>query len=268
MVRNLLLVASMLLSLLGAASCDGSQPVPEPEQSLGNPASVYCEEQGGTLEFRQDATGGTAGICLFSDGSECDEWAYYRNECNRGDSLAAPEPTASPAIAALEATATPETAEGSSAATLELASDGCRVYRNTELGFSFHYPADTAIGASDNPLRSITVGPETPGESWPAFSISHPADRAEYRPPEGADLQSWLADHNLVGEVRMPDVQIAGTTAIRYRHERSPQSYADDRYYLAHDGQLYMILIGHVDDREEWDVYDHFLASFQFDAQS
>jgi hypothetical protein len=66
----------------------------------------------------------------------------------------------------------------------------------------------------------------------------------------------------------MPDVQIAGTAAIRVRHERSPQSYADDRFFFAHDGQLYQVLIGHTDDREDWDMYNHLLASFQFDAQS
>jgi putative hemolysin len=48
---------------------------------MANPASVYCEEQGGTLEMRQDADGGTYGVCIFADGSECEEWAYFRGEC-------------------------------------------------------------------------------------------------------------------------------------------------------------------------------------------
>ena len=39
------------------------------------------------LEFRQDESGGVAGICTFPDGSECDEWAYFRKECQPGDSL-------------------------------------------------------------------------------------------------------------------------------------------------------------------------------------
>jgi hypothetical protein len=62
-----------------------------------------------------------------------------------------------------------------------------------------------------------------------------------------------------------PEVQIAGTTAIHLRHDRSPQSYAFDRYYFARAGQLYMILIGHTGDKEDWTLYDHFLQSFQFD---
>ena len=63
----------------------------------------------------------------------------------------------------------------------------------------------------------------------------------------------------------MPDAQIAGSTAIHLRHDRSPQSYADDRYYFSHNEQLYIITIGHVEDKEDWTVYNQFLASFHFD---
>jgi putative hemolysin len=52
--------------------------------NLANPASVYCVDQGGTLEIRKDETGNEAGFCLFPDGSECDEWAFYRGECQPG----------------------------------------------------------------------------------------------------------------------------------------------------------------------------------------
>ncbi len=59
------------------------QPAPEQpagNAGLANPASVYCEEQGGTLDIRNEA-GGQTGYCVFPDGSECEEWAYYRGEC-------------------------------------------------------------------------------------------------------------------------------------------------------------------------------------------
>jgi putative hemolysin len=52
--------------------------------SLANPASVYCEEQGGRLEMRSDADGNQHGVCLFEDGSECEEWAFFREECAPG----------------------------------------------------------------------------------------------------------------------------------------------------------------------------------------
>jgi hypothetical protein len=101
-------------------------------------------------------------------------------------------------------------------------------------------------------------------ETW---GISHPSDREEYRPPEGVDLFQWLTDHYLAGEKRMPDTQIAGTLAIHFRHERSPQSPADDRYYFARGGQLYMILIGH-GETEDWDLNNRFLQSIQFDGNT
>lgn len=50
------------------------------ETTLANPASVYCEQQGGTLEI-VDETGGQVGMCTLSDGTVCEEWAYMRGEC-------------------------------------------------------------------------------------------------------------------------------------------------------------------------------------------
>jgi putative hemolysin len=47
---------------------------------MANPASVFCEEQGYTLEIR-DEEGGQVGYCIFPNGAECEEWAFYRGEC-------------------------------------------------------------------------------------------------------------------------------------------------------------------------------------------
>lgn len=49
--------------------------------TLANPASVYCQENGGKLEIRKDSQGNETGFCLFVNGSECEEWAYFRKEC-------------------------------------------------------------------------------------------------------------------------------------------------------------------------------------------
>ena len=51
------------------------------EVGMPNPASVYCEAQGGTVDIRTDDGGGQVGVCVFTDGSECDEWAFFRGEC-------------------------------------------------------------------------------------------------------------------------------------------------------------------------------------------
>jgi putative hemolysin len=51
---------------------------------IANPASVFCEEQGGTVDIRNDAESeGQIGICVLPDGSECEEWAYFRGECTQ-----------------------------------------------------------------------------------------------------------------------------------------------------------------------------------------
>jgi len=48
---------------------------------IANPASVHCEKNGGKLEIRTADDGSEFGMCVFANGSECDEWAYYRGEC-------------------------------------------------------------------------------------------------------------------------------------------------------------------------------------------
>ncbi len=49
--------------------------------TLANPASVHCEEVGGTLEIKTDASGGQVGFCTLPDKSVCEEWTLLRNEC-------------------------------------------------------------------------------------------------------------------------------------------------------------------------------------------
>jgi len=48
---------------------------------IANPASVYCVQQGGKLEIRKDAEGGEYGICILTNGRECEEWKFFRKEC-------------------------------------------------------------------------------------------------------------------------------------------------------------------------------------------
>jgi putative hemolysin len=238
------LFASALL-ILCLAAC-GPEPGSSTAQAgLPNPASVFCEQHGGRLELRTDPTGAVSGACLFPAGSECDEWAYFRGECKPGDSLGAP---------------------GSPSPTAESAETGWKLYHNQAFGYSFEYPADAGIEFVDDAMKSISIiGPEENGERWPQLSISHPSDRSDYRPPQGVDLAQWLTEHSLFGDQRLPDVTIAGETAVHLRHERSPQAYAYDRYFFAHTGQLYMVLINHAGDKEDWELYKHFLESIQFD---
>jgi putative hemolysin len=74
-----LIVMSMFL--IGCAQLERESP----PHKIANPASVYCTEQGGTLKI-VDTPDGQVGICTLKDGTECEEWAYFRKEC--GDACA------------------------------------------------------------------------------------------------------------------------------------------------------------------------------------
>ena len=91
MKRKLFLILFMLIGVLLSASCSGEQISPTSQSDMPNPAAVYCEQQGYSLEIITAADGSQQGVCVFPDGSECDEWAYFRDECKPGDSLADPE---------------------------------------------------------------------------------------------------------------------------------------------------------------------------------
>jgi putative hemolysin len=82
-----ILTLSLSLILLTACSAPVNQQIATPVSTdipqaiVPNPASAYCLEQGYTSEIRTAAHGSQSGVCIFPDGSECDEWAYFRGEC-------------------------------------------------------------------------------------------------------------------------------------------------------------------------------------------
>jgi len=51
---------------------------------IANPASVYCVKQGFKSEILTNADGSQYGVCIFNDGSKCEEWAYYKGDCKLG----------------------------------------------------------------------------------------------------------------------------------------------------------------------------------------
>ncbi len=88
-MKKLICITAAFLILTGCAPAPTEQSYPEPapvstdtsQPNLPNPASAYCEQQGYRLEIRTATDGSQAGYCIFSDGNECDEWAYFRGEC-------------------------------------------------------------------------------------------------------------------------------------------------------------------------------------------
>ncbi|MCD6291411.1 MAG: DUF333 domain-containing protein [Anaerolineae bacterium] len=65
-------------------SPSATRPVPAQKVGMANPASKYCEEHDGKLEIRKDAQGNEYSVCVSPDNSECEEWAFYRGECQPG----------------------------------------------------------------------------------------------------------------------------------------------------------------------------------------
>lgn len=80
--RQLIVGAVFCLAALSACGSDSdtdSDTDSDPAPGLANPASVFCEEQGGSVEIETDDEGNQTGICVLSDGSRVDEWEYYRD---------------------------------------------------------------------------------------------------------------------------------------------------------------------------------------------
>ena len=76
--KNLGLVALLAAGALTLAGCGNTETPVEENVEIANPASVYCEEQWGTLVLEEGSW-----LCMFEDGSYCEEWSYFRGECEK-----------------------------------------------------------------------------------------------------------------------------------------------------------------------------------------
>ena len=81
-------ILPFIIILLALTACKAPQiqaPQPAgtgiPPANMPNPASVYCKQNGNKLEIHTANNGSQSGLCVFPDGSTCDEWAYFRGEC-------------------------------------------------------------------------------------------------------------------------------------------------------------------------------------------
>ncbi|MFA6333148.1 MAG: DUF333 domain-containing protein [Methanoregula sp.] len=58
-------------------------------EGMANPASVNCVSLNGTIDIKKNADGGEYGMCTFTNGTSCEEWALFRGEgCTSGVSNA------------------------------------------------------------------------------------------------------------------------------------------------------------------------------------
>jgi len=94
--KTLGLIALLAMGCLIITGCNKAEQsnedinVTNPEDidenvEIANPAAVYCEEQWGILQLETAEDGSKSWICLFEDWSYCEEWSYYRDECQAGE---------------------------------------------------------------------------------------------------------------------------------------------------------------------------------------
>nr|WP_154324985.1 DUF333 domain-containing protein [Pantoea sp. 201603H] len=69
---------SLFIAAITLTACASEAPQKNPI-GMANPASVYCEQQGGKLDMADTDTG-TAGYCTLPSGEKVEEWALYHRD--------------------------------------------------------------------------------------------------------------------------------------------------------------------------------------------
>ena len=88
------IVFASVVATLSLASAEnklrGTDSAVESRELMGNPSSDYCLKKGGTEENKYDEDGSQWTVCTFPDGSACEEWSFFNEECKKGQQLAFP----------------------------------------------------------------------------------------------------------------------------------------------------------------------------------
>lgn len=206
-MKRSLTLAVMVLAL---ASC-AAPPVPPqpatavptdiPQANLPNPASVYCVEQGFESQIRTAADGSQSGVCIFPDGSECDEWAYYRGECgpanqNGSTSSSTEIPTAMPIDSA--------------------GYQGWWMYTHPVYGFSIMLPEDWIAEdvTTNDPLMNGHTLSLHPKEVTPDVAVAKESIRMAFR-RVGGDFRLWPTGVGQGEFISQGTLDVAGQPAQR-----------------------------------------------------
>lgn len=86
----IVIIVVVLVLLIVKFFANSNQPAPmtkptteiTPNAQIANPASLNCINNGGKLSI-VDKPEGQVGMCTFSDGTVCEEWAYFRGQCQK-----------------------------------------------------------------------------------------------------------------------------------------------------------------------------------------
>jgi len=96
MKRQIIIVVVTVLVVINLVGCGSSERIEfsgqnasdmsmERQMSVGmpNPAALYCVSLGYKYKKVEDDKGDQYGFCIFPDGSEGEEWAFYRGKSNQ-----------------------------------------------------------------------------------------------------------------------------------------------------------------------------------------
>jgi putative hemolysin len=83
-VKKILPILVLIMIAIVAAVAYYFLVYSSPSSTIANPASTKCLKDGGQVKIINGQLG-QSGLCLFPDGTVCDEWAYYRGTCNQGE---------------------------------------------------------------------------------------------------------------------------------------------------------------------------------------
>ena len=133
-------------------------------------------------------------------------------------------------------------------------------YFNYQFGYGFLYPADLTVLEDQDGNVNIS-GPLVDNERWPCLAVSS-YESDFYRPPAGTDVREWVMS-NVFSYDEMSETEIAGLPTTRITTYESPMAYGYDEYYFIKGDRLYRIIIVHCG-QEDWDLYNSFLAGFNF----
>ena len=78
MKPSLLWLSTSAAFLSACAQSPSPASVDEPMVGMANPASVFCEQQGGRSEIRTDRNGNQYGVCHLPNSTIVEEWEYFR----------------------------------------------------------------------------------------------------------------------------------------------------------------------------------------------
>ena len=79
----LVLIIVLILSFILILNLNGQKSTGSNSLEIPNPSAEYCIKEGHEYEIRTSEDGSQSGACVFSDGTECDGWEYYRGECRQ-----------------------------------------------------------------------------------------------------------------------------------------------------------------------------------------